>query len=205
MIRRYIGDRTESALSFLARALHRRGISPNALTLTGLAINLGAAWAYFKGAWVAGGLIVLFAGIFDMLDGAVARAGGRASAIGAFVDSVVDRYSDGIVFGGLLAHFVVLGQVKGALLTLAVLFGSFLVSYVRARAELVIPRCDVGLMERPERLILLVAGSLFGFLETALWLLAVLTHLTAFRRIRYTLTSAPGATRPDTPTPPPNA
>ena len=200
MIRRRIGNGIESVLSPAARFLHGRGVSPNMLTLAGLAVNLVAAWAYFKGAWVAGGSIVLFAGLFDMLDGAVARAGGLASPIGAFTDSVVDRYSDGVVFGGLLAHFAFSGDLKGTLLVLVILIGAFQVSYTRARAELVIPRCDVGWMERAERLILLAAGSLFGFLEAALWLLAILTHLTALQRIRFTVRSSREASLPhDTP------
>jgi phosphatidylglycerophosphate synthase len=196
MIRRYIGDRTETALSSLARLIQRRGVSPNFITLAGLAMNLGAAGAYAAGAWVAAGVIVLLAGFFDMLDGAVARAGGRASAVGGFTDSVADRYSDGIVFGGLVLHFAARGDVKGSLLVLVALIGAYQVSYVRARAELVIPRCDVGLMERAERLILLAAGSLFGFLETALWLLAILTHLTALHRIYFTVTSVRRADHP---------
>jgi CDP-diacylglycerol--glycerol-3-phosphate 3-phosphatidyltransferase len=187
MIRRYIGRPVESALQALARALDRRGVSPNALTLTGLAVNLGAAGAYYAGFWFAAGFVVLFAGLFDMLDGAVARAGGGGSALGAFIDSVADRYSDFLIFCGLLAHFAAKGDLARTLLVLAVVLGAFMVSYVRARAELVIPKCDVGLMERPERIILLAAGSLFGFLEAALWVLAVLTHLTAFYRIYHTV------------------
>ncbi len=187
MIRRYVGKPVESALRALARALDRRGVSPNALTLTGLVVNVGAAWAYFAGVWFAAGLIVLLAGLFDMLDGAVARAGGGGSAVGAFTDSVVDRYSDFLVFSGLLAHYAAAGDLLRTLLVLAVVLGAFMVSYVRARAELVIPRCDVGLMERPERIILLAAGSLFGFLEAALWALVVLTHGTALYRIYHTV------------------
>ena len=187
MMRRYIGRPVESALRALAGFLDRRGVTPNALTLTGLIVNLGAAWAYYAGFWFAGGVVVLFAGLFDMLDGAVARAGGRVSALGAFIDSVVDRYSDFLVFTGLLAHYASNGDLGRTLLVLAVVLGAFMVSYVRARAELTIPKCDVGLMERPERIVLLAAGSLFGFLEIALWALAVLTHLTAFHRIYHTV------------------
>jgi len=197
MIRRYIGRQTESALGAFARLLDRRGVSPNALTLTGLAVNVGAAFAYFRGFWFAAGLIVLFAGLFDMLDGAVARAGGRSSAVGAFADAVADRYSDFLVFGGLLAHFAASGALRDTLLVLAVMLGAFLVSYVRARAELVIPKCDVGLMERPERILLLAAGSLFGFLVIALWALALLTHLTALYRIYYTVKNSRASASPD--------
>ncbi len=199
MIRRYIGKQTEAALSSLALALDNRGVTPNTLTVIGLAINVGAALAYYAGLWFAGGLIILFAGLFDMLDGAVARAGGRASHIGAFIDSVVDRYSDFLVFGGILAHFAVSGDLWRTLLVLAVILGAFQVSYIRARAELVIPKCDVGLMERAERIILLAAGSLSGFLDAALWVLALLTHLTAFYRIHYTIKTDRKTSRPDPP------
>lgn len=186
MIRRFIGKPTESALAAFAGALDRRNVSPNTLTLLGLIVSFGAAWAYYAGHVLAGGLIVLFSGLFDMLDGAVARAGGRASPLGAFLDSVVDRYADFVVFGGILLRYAATGDVPGTLLVLAILLGSLQVSYVRARAELVIPKCAVGLMERPERILLLAAGSLFGFLEIALWALAILTHLTALYRIYYT-------------------
>lgn len=187
MIRRYIGNVTEAVLSPPASILHRRGITPNTLTIIGLLINMVAALAYYAGSWFAGGLVVLFAGLFDMLDGAVARAGGRESPVGAFVDSVVDRYSDFLVFGGVLAHFAVAGDLGRTLLVLAVILGAFQVSYVRARAELVIPKCDVGIMERPERIVLIAAGSISGFLDAALWALALLTHLTAFHRIYHTI------------------
>jgi phosphatidylglycerophosphate synthase len=186
MLRKFIGKPTESALSYAARFLHRRGITPNLLTITGLVLNFAGAYCYYAGAWAAGGFVVLAAGLFDMLDGAVARAGNAASPLGAFTDSVVDRYSDFIVFGGLLAHFAAAGDLLHTLLVLVVIMGAYQISYIRARAELVIPRCDVGLMERPERIILLGAGSLFGFVVPALWLLAFLTHLTAFYRIYFT-------------------
>jgi phosphatidylglycerophosphate synthase len=173
-------------VSGAAGYLHRRGVKPNALTLTGLVVNILGAFLYYRGAIFVAGLVVLFAGLFDMLDGAVARAGGSASRIGSFTDAVVDRYSDFIIFGGILAHFATAGDVTMTLLVLIILCGALLVSYVRARAELVIPRCDVGIMERTERIVLLGAGSLFGFFHVALWLLAILTHVTALHRIYYT-------------------
>jgi phosphatidylglycerophosphate synthase len=196
MIRRHIGKHIDSALSRPASALHRRGVTPNALTLTGLAVNLAAAFAYYGGFWVAGGLVILFAGLFDMLDGAVARAGGRESPVGAFLDSVTDRYSDFIVFAGIAGHFAASGDVWRTLLVLAVILGAFQVSYVRARAELVIPECAVGLMERPERIVLLAAGSLSGYVDASLWALAVLSHLTAIYRIYHTIKTGRSGTGP---------
>lgn len=186
MLRRFIGNKTETILSGIAGVLLKFKITPNILTFTGLGINIIASYLFYKGLFLHGGIVVLFAGLFDMLDGAVARAGGRATRFGAFLDSVVDRYSDFLIFGGLLAFYSKSGDLKGSLVALGVISGSFLTSYIRARAELVIEKCAVGLMERAERIILLAAGALFGFLYFALWLLAFLTHLTALYRIWYT-------------------
>jgi len=178
--------RIEAPLKALAQALVRRNISPTLLTLTGLVINAVAAFLYFRGFIVAAGATIVFAGLFDMLDGAVARASGKASGLGGFIDSVVDRYSDFLIFGGVLAYFAREGDLLMTLVSAVTLCGAFLVSYVRARAELVIPKCAVGLMERPERIIVLAAGSIFGFLNVALWFLAFSTHITALHRIVFT-------------------
>ena len=186
MLRKYLGYHVENALAGTALFLNRIGLTPNMLTFAGLAFNGVAAYLYFTGYFVFGGILILFAGLFDTLDGAVARAGKTASEIGGFFDSVIDRYSDFLIFGSVLAHFAYNGNGAMTLLTLFVLCGAFMVSYVRARAELVIPKCDIGLMERPERIIILAAGSIFNFLEMALWFLAVLSHLTAVYRIHYT-------------------
>ena len=186
MLRKYLGKHVETALTGTALFLSRIGLSPNVITLTGLAINGVAAYLYFMGYFVLGGIVILLAGLFDALDGAVARAGRTVSDIGGFFDSVIDRYSDFLIFGGVLAHFAYNGKGAMTLLTLFVLCGAFMVSYARARAELVIPKCDIGLMERPERIIILAAGSIFNFLEVALWFLAVFSHLTAVYRIHYT-------------------
>ncbi len=186
MLRSIIGDGIESVLSKIAPFLHHHHITPTVLTLTGLAVNFIGAIFYYHGFMVAGGFVILFAGLFDMLDGAVARAGNQATPFGGFMDSVVDRYSDFVIFGGVLAYFAAKADVLMTVLTAVVICGAFLISYVRARAELVIDKCSVGLMERPERIILLAAGSIFGFLHAALWVLAVTTHITALYRIDYT-------------------
>jgi CDP-diacylglycerol---glycerol-3-phosphate 3-phosphatidyltransferase len=186
MLRNIVERKIEAPLKALARVLVRRNLSPTLLTLIGLAINTVAAFLYFGGFILAGGVIVLFAGFFDMLDGAVARASGKASGFGGFTDSVVDRYSDFLIFGGVLAYFAGEENLLMTLVSAAALCGAFLVSYVRARAELVIPKCAVGLMERPERIIVLAAGSIFGFLNVAIWFLCIATHLTALHRIIFT-------------------
>ncbi len=186
MLKRIVGNRTEGILTGIALFLHRHKITPNNLTLAGLIINGIAAYCYYRGFIVAGGIVILLAGFFDMLDGAVARAGDSGSKIGAFTDSVVDRYSDFLIFAGVLTYFAKNGDLGNTILVLVIICGTFLVSYVRARAELVIPKCAVGLMERAERIIILAAGSIFGFFTIALWFLAISTHFTAFHRIYYT-------------------
>jgi CDP-diacylglycerol--glycerol-3-phosphate 3-phosphatidyltransferase len=186
VLRGIVEARIQPAVTKVASLLNKTGLTPNMLTFTGLGFNAVAAGLYYCGEVAVAGFVILFAGAFDMLDGAVARLGDTASRIGAFTDSVVDRYSDFLIFGGVLCLFARLGDMTGIVLCLLILSGAFLVSYVRARAELVIPLCNVGLMERPERIILLAAGSLFGFLTPALWALAILTHATAFHRIYYT-------------------
>ncbi len=186
MLRGIVESRIQPLVTKTASMLHGAGVTPNMLTFAGLVVNIAAAWLYYRGMLVFAGLVILFAGSFDMLDGAVARLTGKASKIGAFTDSVVDRYSDFLMFGGVLCMYAGKGDMTGMVLCLFIISGSFMVSYVRARAELVIPLCSVGLMERPERIILLAAASLFGFLKPALWALAVLTHATAFYRIYYT-------------------
>ena len=190
MLRKIVGNHIEAILSGIASILHRRGITPNTLTVTGLILNGIAAFIYYRGLLKFAGALILFAGLFDMLDGAVARAGKNDSKTGGFVDSVVDRYSDFLIFGGVLALFAKTGDFGRVILVLAILCGAFMVSYVRARAELVIPKCDVGLLERPERIIILAAGSIFNFFDVALWILAVFTHITACYRVFYTFRQA---------------
>jgi CDP-diacylglycerol--glycerol-3-phosphate 3-phosphatidyltransferase len=196
MLRDIVEKRIESPLKALAQALVRRNIPPTLLTLTGLGINAAAAFLYFGGFIPIAGITILFAGFFDMLDGAVARASGKASRFGGFIDSVVDRYSDFLIFGGVLAYFAREGNLLMTLISAITLCGAFLVSYVRARAELVIPKCAVGLMERPERIIVLAAGSIFGLLNAAMWFLCIATHLTALHRILFTRRTVRGSKQP---------
>jgi phosphatidylglycerophosphate synthase len=173
----------------LARRISRTGLTPNHLTLLGLLSSLLAAFA-FATARLEGALLFLaFAGLSDLLDGAVARAQGIASPRGAYLDSLTDRYSDGVLFLGLLLYLD-----RYAFLLFLALLGSLLVSYSRARAEVLIPLCSVGIAERGERLLLLLLATLGELFAPALdpffWallLLAVLTHLTALQRARYAL------------------
>ena len=164
----------------------RSVIRPNHLTLTGLVINLGAAVALAAGQLRIGGIAILFAGVFDLMDGAVARSQGRVTPFGGFFDSVIDRYSDFVLYIGLLFYYSNTGHPYHTLLTSLAAMGSFLVPFTRARAETVIPSCKIGIMERPERIILLAIGALLHWLVPILCILTVLTHITVIHRILYT-------------------
>ncbi len=174
-----------SRMDGLGRVIGATGISPNALTLLGLVLNAAAGGIVAAGWLAPGGVTLLVASAFDMLDGAVARATGRVSHFGAFLDSVVDRYAEAVVLIGLV---VVLTQAGDTLLTIVVvaaLVGSLLVSYARARAEGLGVDCEVGILQRPERVIVLAVGLLApGYLLVpALWLLAIVTNVTVVQRI----------------------
>lgn len=171
-------------------------ISPNALTFIGLCINIVAAlffgFARVRNAdrmFLYAGLIIIGAGIFDMVDGRVARQTNQVSVFGAFFDSVIDRYSDVVIFFGLLVFYARGNRLFYVGLVAFVMTASLMVSYTRARAEALIGSCKVGFMERPERIVLVILGALFnhwGVMAAALWVLAVFSTITVIHRIRYT-------------------
>jgi CDP-diacylglycerol--glycerol-3-phosphate 3-phosphatidyltransferase len=134
----------------------------------------------------AGGLVALVASVFDMLDGRVARLRGRETKFGAFLDSTMDRYSDMLLYMGLLILYARMERTGFMVLVWVAAFGSFMTSYARARAESLIPRCDVGFLERPERIVLIVVGAVFNRMTAVLWVIAVLANLTAIQRVVYT-------------------
>ena len=173
----------------LSLKLHQSGVTAAQVTLAGLLFSVAAGLAYWKGNFAGGGIFLLLAGMSDAIDGTVARASGEVTPFGAFIDSVADRYSEFFVFGGLALYYAGSPVLLLVLLSLA---GSMMVSYSRAKAESVIGRCDVGLMERPERLIVLMVGSLFHLMLPALWLLAILSNMTALHRIHHTWKSVKG-------------
>ena len=152
----------------------------------GLAVSLLAAAAFITGHTQGAGVLLIMAGLFDLFDGSLARASGQVTAFGAFLDSVIDRYSDLVVLLGIVVFFARTPHARGALVAMAGLVGSVMVSYTKARAESIGIDCNVGVMERPERMICLTAGALFGLMEPALWVLAVLANITALQRIVYT-------------------
>ena len=170
----------------MVQLLSRLGVNPNLLTFLGLPFNCGAAIAFAYGRIRTAGVIILFAALFDWVDGEVARNSGRVTRFGSFLDSVIDRYSDMILLLGIIIYFSKKDQTGYIVLTTIVMMGALLTSYTRARAESLIPRCRVGFMLRPERIITLIIGCLANHLLTALWILAVMTQLAAVQRIYYT-------------------
>ena len=173
----------------VARWLRWTGLTPNMLTVLGLGLNCLVAVVLAVGHLFWGGVLVLLAGLFDLLDGAMARVTGRITSFGSFLDSTLDRYSEGAMYLGLAAYFAANpGPAQRWLIiaTVAALAGSLLVSYVRARAQSLGFTCETGLFARPERVVLTVAGLIFGgiWLAGVVVILAVLTNLTALQRIR---------------------
>lgn len=168
----------------VGRALGRTGITPNMLTIVGLLLTLAVTVALATGHLMLGGVLVLFTSVFDMFDGALARATERTSAFGAFFDSTMDRYAEAMIFLGLLLYYqrVPNSALETSFVYLAIV-GSLMVSYTRARAEALGLECKVGILARPERIILLSLGLMIGWLDFTLAILALFTNLTAFQRI----------------------
>jgi len=170
-------------------AVGRVPLTPNQVTVVGVALTFAAAFLVAFGQLRWAGVVLIFAGTCDILDGALARSTNASYPYGAFLDSTLDRYSEGAIYAGLTAYFVGMGgplQRWLVLATLAALAGSFLVSYVRARAQSLGFVCESGLFARPERVVVTVIGLLFGgvVLYAVVFLLAVVTNLTALQRIR---------------------
>ena len=170
---------TDPIVSVIART----GATPNHLTVLGFLGNVGAAALAARGQFLAAGLVLLAASALDLLDGALARATGRASAFGAVLDSVLDRLSEAAVLGGLVFYFAQRGQREEIALCFAALVGSILVSYVKARAEAQGLHLQDGLFTRAERVLLLGGGLMISQVRIALWILAVLANATAMQRL----------------------
>jgi CDP-diacylglycerol--glycerol-3-phosphate 3-phosphatidyltransferase len=178
-----VKERARTVARTVAVGIGRTGVTPNALTIIGLLLNIGVAAVLAAGYLTIGGVLLLAAGAFDMLDGALARSTGQVTKFGAFFDSTLDRYSELIVFGGLLLYMQASGLLVESALIYAAAAGSVMVSYARARAEALGFNCEVGWLPRPERILVLAAGLVLGYPAVALWVLAVLTNITAVQRI----------------------
>lgn len=183
---RIIGEGARWLLDKIVAALAATGVNPNVLTFVGLLVNIWAALLFARGHFPAAGAMMIFAGLFDMVDGRVARAQGSVTKFGAFFDSVIDRYSDLALYIGLLWHYAGVGRGRYTILVGIAMAGSVMVSYTRARAESLIPSCKAGFWERPERIVLLILGALGDKMAPALWLLAVFPNITVIHRIVHT-------------------
>jgi len=185
-----IGRFCGAIIDRIVRWLALSRIHPNVLTFMGLVINIWAAWLLSRGSFRWAGLVVIGAGLFDMVDGRVARATSQVTRFGGFFDSVIDRYSDLALYMGLLVYYASINRFFYIVLTAVVMTGSVMISYSRARAENAIPKCKVGFLERPERVVLIIIGALFNRMAAVLWVIAVLSNLTVVHRMIYTFHEA---------------
>jgi len=181
-----IGKVCGAIIDRIVRWLALSRIHPNVLTFFGLVINSWAAFLFAQGNFRWAGVVVIGAGLFDMVDGRVARATDQVTRFGGFFDSVIDRYSDLALLIGLLVYYASINRFFYVVLTAVVMTGSVMVSYTRARAENSIPKCKVGFLERPERVVLIIIGALFDRMAAVLWVIAVLSNLTVVHRMIYT-------------------
>ena len=194
-----IGRAGQRIIDAMVRWLARGHINPNILTFVGVAINVGSGLLFGWGQFFWAGIILIVANLFDMLDGQVARLSGRVTRFGGFLDSSLDRLSDMVVFVGLMVFYARDTEFHSTLnvfLAGAGLMGSVMVSYASARAESLIPKCDVGFLRRPERVVLFIIGALtthpgstnffLNRMPAVLWVLAVGSYWTFAHRMYHT-------------------
>jgi CDP-diacylglycerol--glycerol-3-phosphate 3-phosphatidyltransferase len=180
-----IQDRFVDSLLPLTTFFSKWGLNPNSLTIAGFVITFIGAAACAMGYIRTAGILVLFGGFCDTMDGALARTTGKASRLGAFLDSAVDRYSEFIMYLGINVYFL---KIEDHITTTGIflaLCGSFMVSYARARAESLGFQVQSGFMQRPERIVLIGLGALIHIaaFKIAIWLVAILSNFTALQRI----------------------
>jgi phosphatidylglycerophosphate synthase len=179
LLSEWFGHFLDKPLAPLAR---RIPFSPNFVSITGLFITAaGSALIPFD--LLLSGIIIAIGGFFDILDGLVARTNGKRTRFGAFLDSTLDRYSDSLMILGAAWYFYTAGNVAGLLMSAGGLIGSLVTSYARARAEGLGLDCSVGILERPERVVLISAGCITGLLFPAMVIICILSHVTVIQRI----------------------
>ena len=197
-----IGRAGQRIIDAMVRWLARGHINPNILTFVGVAINVGSGLLFGFGEFFWAGIVLIVANLFDMLDGQVARLSGRVTSFGGFLDSSLDRLSDMVVFVGLMVFYarsIEYHSTLNVFLAGAGLMGSVMVSYASARAESMIPKCDVGFLRRPERVVLFIIGALSTFprgsnnyfayrMPAVLWVLAIGSYWTFAHRMYHTWT-----------------
>jgi CDP-diacylglycerol--glycerol-3-phosphate 3-phosphatidyltransferase len=181
----YLRKVFKNVIDPIARGLLRLGITPNTITAIGFLLSTVAAVFASQGKFTIAGLILLVAAPLDVVDGSMARLIGTPSAYGSLIDSVTDRYSELVVFGGMMFYFVNTQNTVAAMLVYIAAAGSVLVSYVKARAEGLNLSAKVGLLTRVERLIILINCLIINIPMVALWIIAVLANFTAIQRLLY--------------------
>lgn len=186
MATRAIEPVTNWILSRIAAFLAFLHLTPNVLTVSGVFLNAGVAYVLMEGRFFLGGWLYLAVSMTDLLDGILARQKKLSSRFGGFLDSVMDRFGDTVIFLGILLHYAFVQNIPCTFLAAAALSGALITSYSRARAESMIPKCKVGFMERPERVILLAIGLLFNRVPICLLLMSVSSLITIIDRIIYT-------------------
>lgn len=179
MLSSQLGHFLDRPLSPIAKRLK---VNPNVITVTGFLITISAAITIPYNLKL-GGILILCGGLFDIFDGVIARVNNRSTSFGAFLDSVLDRYSDSFLLIGFLWFFLKNNSILGMFLSLGTIVGTLIISYTRARAESLGKDCHTGLMERPERIILMILGALTGLVLPIMWIMLVLTHVTVIQRI----------------------
>ncbi|MCZ7664257.1 MAG: CDP-alcohol phosphatidyltransferase family protein [Thermoleophilia bacterium] len=185
-IRDFLGDRLRKAFEPFTRAFQRMHVTPNQITIAGAVLNLAAALLVVRGDLIVAGVVFVAAGLFDVLDGSLARLSKMVTPFGAFLDSTLDRASEGAILVAIAYRFADMGHAFDVAVVVVALLGSLLVSYTRARAEALGLECKVGLMSRPERVVLIAIGLFFNVLPYVVYILAVLTIYTVVQRVVHT-------------------
>jgi CDP-diacylglycerol--glycerol-3-phosphate 3-phosphatidyltransferase len=185
MLSKYGRALFQKPLAWLAQHIQKTGITPNGLSYIGFALTALSAILLAMGHIRWGGLVLFAGAMFDMLDGSLARATNQTSKFGAFLDSTLDRYAESITLLALVFYYITFQPASRTELFLLFLtmVGSLMVSYTRARAESLQVDCKVGILQRPERIVFLIAGMLTGWMLPVLWILAVFTNVTALQRV----------------------
>jgi CDP-diacylglycerol--glycerol-3-phosphate 3-phosphatidyltransferase len=186
MLNRIIAGYASWPINRLAGLIAPTGIPPNFITWAALCLNLWAGILFAEGRFAAGGGVMILAGLCDLLDVPVARLQNHVSVFGGFLDSILDRYADLILFLGLLVYYASVNRFIYAFLAGAAMAGAVMVSYAKARAESLVPNEDVGFWDRPERLVLMILGALANRMPPVLWILAIGPNITVIHRIVHT-------------------
>lgn len=192
MLTRTIGRYLSWPIGKLASIIAATGIPPNVITWSGLVLNLWASVFFAAGRFRAAAGCMALAGLCDLLDGPVAREQNRVSKFGGFLESILDRYADLMLFLGLLVYFVRVNRFSYAIVTGVAMAGAVMVAYAKARAASLVPVEDVGFWDRPERLVLMILGGLVNQMGLVLWILAIGPNITVIHRIIHTWSQTEG-------------